>query len=448
MILRGATCLTCDPAGRVVAADIRIAPDGKIDALLPRGASPATREESIDLSGRIVLPGLIQTHTHLCQTLFRGMAERLPLERWLAERIWPLEAAHDAETLRASARLGILELVAGGTTMILDMGTTRHIEAILEACDETAIRAITGTAIMDEGAGTPEPLWRDAGEALEETALLLRRRRERGLQTGICLAPRFIPTVSDRAWRELTELAARENLLIHTHACETRGEIAMTLDKTGSTPLAHLEAIGVTMDRVRAAHGVWISEEDRRVLRSSRCAIVHCPGSNAKLGSGTADIRRLLEEGVRVGIGCDGAACNNRLDIWEELRRAAAGFAQLHGPESVDPLALLRLATSAGADLLGLENRIGSIEAGKAADLVVLDPRLGAGLWSEGGDLPTRVLFGAGREHVEQVWIEGRLVAERGAVRDLPADRVYDEAQRAARKLMNRLEARWISPPN
>lgn len=442
MILRGATCITLDSARRVVQGDLRVAPNGTIDSLGGRGSTPAAGEEMIDRSGRIILPGFVQTHTHLCQTLFRGMAERLPLERWLVDRIWPLESAHDALSVRASARLGVLELLAGGTTAILDMGTTRHIEAILEVCDTTGIRAVTGTAIMDEGGGLPAGMRRDALEVIEETASLLRRRRAEGARTSLCLAPRFIPTVSDAGWRALSEMAEREDLLIHTHACETRGEIRMTMEKTGKTPLAHLEAIGVPMDRVRAAHGVWLSDEDRGAMRRSRCGIVHCPGSNAKLGSGTADILRILADGTRVGIGCDGAACNNRLDIWEEMRRAAAGIALLHAPEKVDAAEILRMATVVGADLLGMGGRIGSIEEGKDADLVVLDPAASAAMWAEGDDPHARVLFGAGPEHVEEVWIAGRRVAERGRVRNLPAETVYDEARTAARRLRGRLEAR------
>ncbi len=401
----------------------------------------------IDLRGRIILPGLIQTHLHLCQTLFRGAAERRTLGAWLTERIWPMEAAHDPATLRASARLGLLELLSGGTTTILDMGTTRHIEAVAVACADSGIRAFTGTAIMDLGEGVPAPLLRDAREAIEETRRLL-PRFPRGGRVTLCLAPRFVPTVSDVAWRELASLAEAEGLLIHTHACETREELDTARHPDGASTFERLERLGAASPRLVAAHGVWLDRADRAVLHRTNAAIVHCPGSNAKLGSGTADVLRLRRDGVRVGIGCDGAACNNRLDAWEELRRAANAMALLHGPQEVDPEAILALATRDGARVLGLEDRIGRIAPGLEADLVVLDPSAGAGLWPEGTDPHARILYGAGREHVEEVWVAGERIAHRGTVIGLPAAQVFMEASEAARRLFARVEQTWTSPSN
>jgi cytosine/adenosine deaminase-related metal-dependent hydrolase len=399
----------------------------------------------IDLRGRILLPGLIQAHVHLCQTLFRGAAERRSLNAWLIERVWPMEAAHDPATLRASARLGILELLSGGTTTILDMGTTRHIGAVAEVCAETGIRAITGTAIMDQGAGTPTALLRDAREAIEETRRLLPRFPREG-RVSLCLAPRFLPSVSDAAWREVAAFAAAEGLLIHTHACETREEARIEGESGQASTFERLEFLGAASPRLVAAHGVWLEDADRAILARTGAAIVHCPGSNAKLGSGTADVLRLRREGVRVGIGCDGAACNNRLDAWEELRRAAHAMALLHGPNAVDPESILALATRDGARVLGLEDRVGRIAPGMEADLVVLDPSAGAGLWPGGGDPHARVLYGAGREHVEEVWIRGARVAHRGTVHGLPAEQVFPEASEAALRLFGRMEPSWTSP--
>ncbi len=446
MILRGATILTLDPDSRVERADLRIAPEGRIDALLPPGRTGHAGEAEIDLAGRIIMPGLVQTHIHLCQTLMRGLAERRTLAVWLHERIWPLEAAHDASSLRASARLGLLELATGGTTAILDMGTTRNIEAVLEASAESGLRVCTGTALMDEGAGTPPSLLRNTLEALEETRRLIPALREG--RVSLCLAPRFIPSVSEEGWRAVASLAREADLLIHTHACETSEENAFVREKTGSTPFAYLEKVGAASARLRAAHGVWICDEDRAVIRRTGSAVIHCPGSNAKLGSGTADVLRLWEDRVPVGIGCDGAACNNRLDVWEEMRRAAAAISLLHGPRAVEPERILAMATRAGAELLGLGARIGSIAAGREADLVVLDPSIGGGLWSAGTDVHARVLYGAGREHVEQVWVQGEMIVKRGRHRSLSTARVLREASEAARRLEQRAEATWQSLSN
>lgn len=443
MILRGATLLTLDPAHRALEADLRIDPSGRIDGFLPRGRTGHPAEPEHDLSGRIVMPGLIQTHVHLCQTLFRGMAEGLSLFRWLRERIWPLEAALEPETIRASVRLGLLELLTGGTTAVLDMGTTRHLGAILETCEEMGIRARSGNAIMDEGDGLPDPLLRDVAESLAETeGLLLRYPSLPESRVGVCLAPRFIPTVSDGAWRSLAAFARQRDLVIHTHACETDEEVALTVERTGRKPFAHLTAVGAATPRLVAAHGVRLEDpRERALLARSGGGIVHCPGSNAKLGSGTADVALLWSEGIPVGIGTDAAPCNNRLCGFEEMRRAAHAIATLRGPEAVDPRRVLDLAGRAGARLLGLEERIGSLEAGKEADLVVLDPRLGAGLVSGGDDPHAAVLYGAGRECVEEVWIGGERKVRRGRLIGWPAGPILRRAGRAAGTLRARMEA-------
>jgi cytosine/adenosine deaminase-related metal-dependent hydrolase len=444
------TWITLDAERSILRRDLRIDPGGRIDQFLPPGRSRFRGEEEIDLAGRLGIPGLIQTHVHLCQSIMRCLAEGLSLESWLQKRIWPLEAAHDATTLRASARLGLLELLTGGTTAILDMGTTRHLETLVGACAESGIRAITGTALMDEGDGVPETLRRDVPEALDEIELLLGRlSQERPGRVGLCVAPRFIPSVSDSAWRALAAFAEKHDLLIHTHACETAAEVAKTREKTGRLPFAHLHAMGAASPRLRAAHGVWFSDaREREILRDSGGAIIHCPGSNAKLGSGTADVVSLWTDGVPVGIGCDGAACNNRLDAFEEMRRAAGAIAVLHGPETVDPARILDMATRVGAEILRLDHRIGSLEPGKAADLVVLDRGAGAGLWTGSADLHAAILFGAGRENVEEVWIEGKRLVQGGRLLDDSSDTILDEADTAARILIERMENGWRSPTN
>ncbi|MFB3908504.1 MAG: amidohydrolase family protein [Candidatus Eisenbacteria bacterium] len=439
MILRGARCLTLDPARPAIRADVRIDPAGRIEALLPPGRSVPPSEKDVDLTGRILMPGLVQTHVHLCQVAMRGLAERLPLDRWLRERIWPLEAAHDEATLAASARLGLAELLSGGTTAILDMGTTRRQEAILASCEESGIRALSGLALMDEGDGIPRALGRDAEDALVETFALARRYPgEPHGRVGLCLCPRFLGSVSDRAWSRVASASADRGLLIHTHLAETRAEVAADRARTGTTALAHLERLGVAGARLRAAHGVWLDADDLAILRRTGGMLVHCPGSNAKLGSGVADV--LSWEGIPAGIGCDGAPCNNRLDAWEEMRRAAHAMALLHGPEAIDPARILAMATIDGARLLGLEERIGSIVPGKEADLVSLEPRLEPALEPPAGDLYAQVLYGASRAAVDSVWISGRVVARRGVPLTLPLGRVRREAARAATILLERVE--------
>jgi cytosine/adenosine deaminase-related metal-dependent hydrolase len=428
----------------VLRRDLRVNPDGVIEELLAPGRSAVRGEEEVDLTGRIALPGLIQTHVHLCQTLFRAQAEGLALEEWLQKRIWPLEAVHDAATLRASARLGLVELLSGGTTTILDMGTTRHLDVLIDTCRAAGIRATTGLALMDDGDGIPDALSRDAEESLDETRAAWERLGSDSEQrVRVCVAPRFIPSVSDDAWGRLVQFADEHDLLIHTHACETQAELEITRKKTGHLPFSYLEKVGAANHRLRAAHGVWLDEpRERAILSGCGAAIVHCPGSNEKLGSGSADIARLWSEDVSVGIGCDGAACNNRLDIFEELRRASATLTRQHGAGVAEPEKILEMATRKGAELLGLEKTIGSLEPGRAADLVILSPFAGVGLWAGGGDLHAQVLHGAGREQVEEVWIQGERVVQRGEVHRMPTTEILAQADEAARVLRERMEGR------
>lgn len=448
-MFRGATWLTFDRAHRVVRADLRIGPAGVIEGFVPAGRAARRGEEEIDATGRIGMPGLIQTHVHLCQTLFRGLSERRELLPWLRERIWPLEALHDAGTLRASARLGLTELAMGGTTCILDMGTTRGIESILDAAEASGLRVITGTALMDRGEETPASLLRPADEAIEET-LRLRERRSSGGLADLCLAPRFIPSVAHETWLSIARLSRRHGLLVHTHASETRSENRLVRKLTGKTPIGYLRDSGVASPRLCVAHAIWITSDDRAVLRAAGASVCHCPGSNAKLGSGAADVLSMLQSGIRVGIGCDGAACNNRLDLFEELRRAAALVSLRHGPESVDPSAVLDMATRAGAAILGRADQIGSIEPGKQADLLLLAPGRGAGLWNAGAEPHAAVLHGAGVEHVDQVWVGGRRVVDRGrgVMRSWSVRAVTREAARAAESIQQRWEAAWGSRSN
>jgi 5-methylthioadenosine/S-adenosylhomocysteine deaminase len=398
----------------------------RIAAVTPPDPPPDWSSEDvqeIDARPLWILPGFVQTHVHLCQTLFRGAAEGRGLYRWLSEVIWPHEAALDFETTGVSAEAGILQLLSGGVTALLDMGTTRHSEAIAQAAARCGIRALFGPALMDRGPEGAGGLLRRPAEFRQEIEELAARWH--GFDEGrlrLALCPRFAPSVTEAFLRGLVEEPSFRSFPIHTHGSETRDEVDEVRALTGKSPPEYFASFEHACGRVKLAHAVWLSPEDRGELARSRTAVLHCPGSNLKLGSGLADIAALREEGIVVGLGSDGAACNNRLDPWREMRLAAHIISILHGPEKVSAREILGLATLEGARVLGLEAETGSLRAGKRADLVLVDPEddwgtLGA---AEPGPADWRpespedlLVFAGSPALVRETWVDGRAVWRR-----------------------------------
>ena len=368
-----------DAAGTVARGDLLIQ-DGAIAAL---GASVAPAlealprkraDESCDANGAFVLPGLIHGHLHLCQTLFRGLAEESDLLHWLRERIWPLESAHTESSVAASARLGLSELIAGGVTCVNDMGTVRHTEAIGSVLEQSGVRAVFGKALMDRGEGVPGG-WLESRRDALESALALARSYQgaAGGRLSVSLAPRFILSCSEALWREVAEASRDRGLMIHTHMAESPSEGREVEGAVASTAARYFASHDVLSGRFVGAHGVWLEPDELALMARSGAALVHCPGSNLKLGSGFADVRAWREAGVRCGIGSDGAACNNRLDTFHEMS-LAAGIGRVRHPDR--PLSardVLGLATCDGAKALGLSGVTGSLERGKQADVIVVD---------------------------------------------------------------------------
>ena len=405
-----------DPLRTVTVADVLIDAGGRIAALAEPAAN-APAERSIDARGLIVVPGLVQAHIHLCQTLFRGLAEDRPLLPWLRERIWPLEAAHDPDSLRASARLGIAELLLGGTTAILDMGTVHHTDTLFATAAETRIRYTGGKALMDTGDGVPPGL-------LEPTALALRdsdrladtwHEREAG-RLRYAYSPRFVLTATFDLLRSVGARARANNLLVHTHASEQREETDLVRQRFGVSNIQLLANLGLADTNAAFAHCVWPEPDEFDVLASGGASVVHCPSCNMKLGSGTAPIAEYLECGVNVALGADGAASNNRLDGWEELRLAGLLGNLRNGSAAPAPAAvdLFELATLGGARALGIDVDIGSIEAGKCADLVVLDLARAHAVGP--ADIYTRLVYSARASDVRLVLVGGEIVVQDGAL--------------------------------
>jgi 5-methylthioadenosine/S-adenosylhomocysteine deaminase len=370
------------------------------------GSFHARADEIIDADGCYVLPGLIQTHLHCCQTLFRGAAEDLALLPWLRHRIWPLEAAHDRDTLRISTRIAAAEMIRGGVTAALTFETVRHTEVVGDTLQEAGLMAVVSHCLMDETGGY-EPLAIPIGDALADCELLLERWRGKdGLRLAI--APRFALSCSADALREAADYARSRGLLLHTHCAEQVQEIEYVRRRTGMGNVEYLHSLGLTGPDVCLAHCVHVSPGEREILRQTDTRILHCPSANMKLGSGIAPIPDYLEDGLTVSLGSDGAACNNRLDLFSEMRLAGLLQKLSRGPQCLPARDLLRMATKSAAKTLGWQDEMGTLEPGKRANLILVDASRPDALPSE--DPAATIVYACSAANVALTMVNGRIL--------------------------------------
>ncbi len=430
--MEGLRLNTMDAERRCFDGSIEVSGD-RIVAIGPSLPPPEAGVTVIDRQGWTMFPGFIQGHVHLCQTLFRGQAEGRSLDLWLRERIWPLEAAHTPRSLEASAKLGIAEILLHGATTVLDMGTVHHTALIARVAEQMGIRAILGKALMDTGPDLPRGLAQDPQQAFAEALALHEEwHGASGGRIRVAFAPRFILSVSKSLWAMIAAESRRTGILIHTHVSETPWENETCQRMHGSSPVKVLDRWGILDCPAVLVHVIWIDEEEREILRRRGVAIIHCPGSNAKLGSGIADVVSLLQLGIPVGLGSDGAACNDAMSIPLEMRLAAQLQSLRHAPAQLKPDAPLAMATTLGARALGLDNEIGSLEEGRRADLVLFGPGdLG---WAP--DLPAHhhLTFGCAGERPREVFVDGHMLVSDGALVQDDLERLRAEAviERAA----------------
>lgn len=411
LILKGGTVLTMNAAFDVVEGDLHIR-DGRIVEIGDVETPDST--EVIDVTGQLVIPGFVQTHIHVCQTLMRNCADDLVLIDWLRQHIWPYEAALDFEELRTSAEVGLAELLLGGTTTILDMGTVSHTDAVGEAVEASGINAFIGKCMMDFGDGVPDGLMENTAESLAESLALYERWN--GAADGrirYAFAPRFAVSCTEELLRGVVDAAEDLGALIHTHSAETAFENEFCAEHYGCTNMAFLERIGMLRDGSVLAHAVHVTDDECSTLARTKTAISHCPSSNLKLASGIANMPRYDEHGVRVSLGADGAPCNNNLDAFIEMRLAALIQKPIHGPTAMPARRVLQLATIDGARALGIADETGSLETGKWADITVVDLQDDPGA-GPGGDPYSRLVYSAHRANVEHVFARGRQVVRHG----------------------------------
>ena len=357
----------------VVSGDVFVV-DGRVARVGDVGEVRAARV--VNCGGGFLLPGFVQTHVHLCQTLFRGYADDLALLDWLKRRIWPMEAAHTPASLAAAARLAAAELLLGGTTTVLTMETVHDTDAVFEALEPMGLRAVVGKCMMDADRAVPARLLERTQASVDESLALAARWNGRANgRLRAAFAPRFAVSCSRELLEAVAHLSRQHALLVHSHASENRDEVTLVRERTGLGNIEYLSQVGLAAPHVCLAHCVWVDDREQAVLAERGVKVLHCPGSNLKLGSGIAPVREMRARGISVSLGADGAACNNHLDMFSEMRLAATLQATRAGAGALTARDALVMATREGATALGLQHELGSIEAGKRADLIVVGRR-------------------------------------------------------------------------
>jgi 5-methylthioadenosine/S-adenosylhomocysteine deaminase len=415
-----------EPEGIVLEGHALAVDADRIVALLPTAESLARFQprEHMQLPEHVLLPGLVNLHTHAAMALLRGYADDLPLMRWLGERIWPAESRNvSPDFVRDGTLLACWEMLRGGTTCFNDMYF--YPQAAAAAAHEAGMRAVLGITVID----FPTAYASDAGDYLAKGLAARDALRDQPL-VSFCLAPHAPYTVSDKTFTRVATLAGQLDLQVHIHIHETRAEVEESIRQHGARPLARLQRAGLLGPTLIGVHAVHLENDEIGLLAEHGCHVAHCPTSNMKLGSGIAPIVALQRQQIGIGLGTDGAASNNRLDMFREMRHAALLAKVATEDAAVLPAATaLHMATMGGATALGLEDEIGSLRPGKAADLCAV--RLGG--HEDWALLPcfdpiSHLVYTAGREHVSHTWVAGRLRIANGRPVDVDSRRLLELA--------------------
>ncbi len=330
--------------------------------------TPFTNINLIDAKGKIIIPGFVNAHTHLPMTMYRGIADDLPLKEWLEEHIWPAEAKNtNEENVRKAARLGLQEMIRTGTTTFCDMYF--FADAVADETEKMGLRAVMNEAVVDFTTNS----YKTASEALLKAQAFVEKWKTSRLITPAVI---FHSTYAcnNNTLKQLNKLAQNSNLIVSTHLSETQQEVETVKQQQNKTPAQYLHSLGLLTNRTAAAHCVWLTKREQQLFAKTGASIVHCPTSNLKLGSGIAPIPNYLEKGINVALGTDGCASNNNLNMVEEMRLAALIHKGTnHNPTLIPAREALKMATINGAKALGLDDKIGSLEVGKHADLLLID---------------------------------------------------------------------------
>jgi 5-methylthioadenosine/S-adenosylhomocysteine deaminase len=388
-----------------------------------------------------MIPGFVQTHIHLCQTLFRGLADDLQLLDWLQLKIFPLENGHNKNSLRVSAQLGINELFLGGTTTLIDMGTLRYQEVIFEELISSGIRGYAGKCMIDENDLFPG-LKNSTGEELKSSYELAKQfHNSAGGRVNYGFAPRFVLSCSEKLLRETKEMMKDfPGTIFHTHSSENKSEIEEVRRRHNKENIVYFDSLNCLDDHAVLAHCIHVNEDEIGLLKKTKTRVAHCPSSNLKLASGIARIPELLKKGVHVSIGADGAPCNNNLSAFVEMRLAALIQKPIYGASVMDAKTVFRLATIEGAKALHLEEKIGSIEVGKLADIVLLDlnnPLLP--LNDNDDSIYSSIVYAADANVVSDVMVDGKWVVRNKSSLIYENESLLSNGKAELRKLLKRI---------
>jgi 5-methylthioadenosine/S-adenosylhomocysteine deaminase len=408
-----------EPAGAVLEDHCIALRGGVIEALLPRAAAEArfSSHERVELGEHALIPGLVNAHTHAAMSLMRGLADDLPLMRWLEEHIWPAEMKHvSPQFVKDGTLLACAEMLRGGVTCFNDMYFFPA--AAIEAAIEAGMRISAGMIVFD----FPSAYASDPDDYLAKGLALRDQWREHPL-VSFCLAPHAPYTVSDATFRKIAKIAGEVEVPVHIHLHETAAEIERSQAEHGARPVERLQGLGLLGPGLIAVHAVHLEDAEIALLAKHGASVAHCPSSNLKLASGFAPAARIAAAGITLSLGTDGAASNNRLDMFEEMRLAALlAKAVARDARALPAQAALHAATLGGATALGLQVQTGSITPGKAADLTAVrlaGPDAGSGLMPC-YDPVSHLVYAAGRHDVTDVWVAGKRLL-RGGILGNPA---------------------------
>jgi len=424
LIITARWVVPVDPPGSVLDRHAVVVSNGRIVALAPsdHALKLYAARATVDLPFHVLVPGLINLHTHAAMTLMRGLADDLPLMEWLNQHIWPAESKHvSPEFVYDGTLLACAEMLRGGVTCFNDMYF--YPEQAARAALDARMRAAIGMICIE----FPTAYATDAQDYLRKG--LAARDRYRGEPLlSFCLAPHAPYTVSDRSFEQILTYSGELEVPIHMHLHETQDEIRESLTRFGVRPVERLRRLGLLGPALIAVHAVHLSDEEIDLLAAQGASAAHCPSSNLKLASGMAPVARFVERGLNTGLGTDGAASNNRLDLFEEMRIAALLAKATSGrANSVPAEAALHMATLGAARALGLDRDIGSIAPGKLADLCAVN--LDATGLSPVYHPLSHLVYAAGREDVSHVWIAGNLVVDQGRLTGLDSGELRAKAR-------------------
>ena len=385
-------------------------------------------DKIIDATGKILLPGLINTHTHLSMTLFRGLADDLSLDSWLNDHIWPMEANLNGNYCYIGALLGAVELIKSGTTTFSDMYF--YMEYVARAVDEAGIRAVLSYGMIDFGDAEKRE-----NEIKENLELFNSCNGMADGRIKVFFGPHSPYTASEELLVKVRELADEYNMGIHIHVSETQKEINDVSEEKGLRPFEYLDKIGFLGPDVVAAHSVWLSDNEIEIIKKNNVKISHNPCSNMKLASGVAPVSKLIENDICVSIGTDGASSNNNLDLIEELKTASL----LQKVSTLDPKVLtsdeaIAMGTIKGAEALGLDSEIGSIEVGKKADIILIDTN-SANMVPDSSTLSSNVIYSANGSNVDTTICNGKILMENKKLTVLDEQEIYEKARKAIKEL-------------